>query len=75
MGVAEAINAEDRASDQLQIDESTVRYLRPGTGESWTGQLRHASRPGGGDFHPFRQGPVLKLPTTQSLRGFQIPAP
>ncbi|MCP5551062.1 MAG: transposase [Akkermansiaceae bacterium] len=46
--VAQAIRAETLACDYLQVDETTVRYLRPGTGKSWMGYLWQARCPGGG---------------------------
>jgi transposase len=54
--VVEAIHAEVRANDYLQVDETTVRYLRPGTGKSWTGYLWQVRRPGGGVFYHWGVG-------------------
>lgn len=51
--VAQAIRTETLANDYLQSDETTARYLRPGTGKSWLGYLWQVRCPGGGGvfFH------------------------
>jgi transposase len=54
--VVEAIWEEVRASDYLQVDETTVRYLKPGTGKSWIGYLWQVRRPGGGVFYHWGVG-------------------
>lgn len=54
--VVEVIHAEVRASNYLQVDETTVRYLKPGTGKSWIGYLWQVRRPGGGVFYHWGVG-------------------
>ena len=49
--VALAIRAETLASDYLQLDETPVRYLVPGSGKAQQGYLWVASSPGGSLFY------------------------
>ena len=49
--VALAIRAETLASDYLQVDETPVRYLVPGSGKAQQGYLWVASAPGGSLFY------------------------
>lgn len=49
--VAQAIRAETLASDYLQLDETPVRYLVPGSGKAQQGYLWVASSPGGSLFY------------------------
>jgi transposase len=49
--VAQAIRAETLASSYLQLDETPVRYLVPGSGKAHQGYLWVASVPGGSLFY------------------------
>jgi transposase len=54
--VAQAIRAETLASDYLQLDETPVRYLVPGSGKAQQGYLWVASSPGGSLFYHWGVG-------------------
>jgi transposase len=54
--VVEAIHAEVLESNYLQVDETPVRYLRPGTGKSWQGYLWQLRRPGGSVYYHWSTG-------------------
>jgi transposase len=54
--VVEAIHAEVLESNYLQVDETPVRYLRPGTGKSWLGYLWQLRRPGGPVYYHWSTG-------------------
>lgn len=54
--VALAIRRETLATTYLQLDETPVRYLQPGTGKSWQGYLWVANDPHGSLFHHWGVG-------------------
>jgi transposase len=54
--VALAIRRETLATTYLQLDETPVRYLRPGTGKSWQGYLWVANDPHGSLFYHWGVG-------------------
>ena len=54
--VASAIRAETLASNYLQVDETPVRYLVPGSGKAQQGYLWVASSPGGSLFYHWGVG-------------------
>ena len=54
--VALAIRSETLATTYLQLDETPVRYLQPGTGKSWQGYLWVANDPHGSLFYHWGVG-------------------
>lgn len=54
--VALAIRSETLAATYLQLDETPVRYLQPGTGKSWQGYLWVANDPHGSLFYHWGVG-------------------
>jgi len=54
--VALAIRSETLATTYLQLDETPVRYLQPGTGKSWQGYLWVANDPRGSLFYHWGVG-------------------
>jgi len=51
-----AIRRETLATSYLQLDETQVRYLQPGTGKSWQGYLWVANDPRGSLFYHWGVG-------------------
>ena len=67
--IHEAIGSEGFAGNYVQIDETPIRYLAPRHGQTRTGYLWTANRPGGDVFYkwpPSQGGDRLKelLPET-----------
>lgn len=54
--VAKAIRRETLASDYIQVDETTVRYLEPGAGKAPLGYLWVVNVPGGSLFYHWGVG-------------------